>query len=519
MPATRITFRDAKENLRDYFISIENTSSFSLPIFITKSKDSDILKFLKTLLRSIDLSREQYYLSTKDSSNIKIGDLLESKMIIFEKFNDEEYKIVRQIKNFDRAPYIPIVAFVETSDKNNIDKIYDIGVDLVFQKSMFFAKLNPPEPDYDNITYFVQSLNKLLIKSDVLQWFWQLSKDIIKNMNEKYDSGMEVISNKNIKNRINEKIKIAFGHLKKPHTTYDFNYDFTNEEFAYLTYWSCLNEYIEDWIKVKGDAVLLKGDNGIIIARRSQVNEFYYSNFKSVDILSSVDGNIKKYFENIFGEKATIYSFIKSCEDFTGDYFDKKNKYPKLCIPIILLSNGADDPNIRGKFAKINLIRNNLDYAHGDKYLIKSISIKKQRGNGYQVFENLVGMIDMLFLLLNKKWEFIDEQEIKEIIINISRLINVPKKEMDINLMRFLGKIKKVIPDNNYNDIVLFLTVDEVSGSQMEIGFIKGVISSENLRQLNQGDKVEVYARIKSGYNKDGRYYQFIQLEDVIKIS
>jgi len=512
MPATRITFKDAKEHLRDYFIALEKTSSFSLPIFICKSKDSDILKFLKTLLRSIDLSREQYYLSTKDSSNIKIGDLLKSKMIIFEKFGDEEYDIVRQIKDFKIAPFIPIIAFVETSDKNNIDRIYDVGVDLVVQKSMFFSQFESQKPDYNNITYFVQSINKLLIKSDVLQWFWQVSQEIIKNMDAKYNTGIKVILNQNIKSRIIEKLKIAFGHLKKPYTTYDTNYDFTNVEFSFLTYWSCINEILIDWVKEDYYKIELK--NGNIIAKRSITKkDEFSSNFISKKITTSDDAKSlreanQRLADYYLYELKYLLTYEKSSIDYKGD---KVIKQPLFYIPVILLSNNIENITIRAKFYILNQIRNNLAFTHSHS------SKKTIKENSETVLYDNVDMINMLYLLLNREWKSVDSKTIQIVRQNIKRLLVEFDEGRKEKLMRFIGKIKEVNP-NATDDKVLIILSGNNTREITEIRFQKGIISPDVLKSLSPNDNVEVFAKINSG-TIENVYYQFIQLEDVIKIS
>lgn len=536
MPATHITYRDAREDLRFYFLSMEDSSKSSPPIFVSKSADSDLYKLLKTFFKAKDLTKEKYYLTTKDSKNISIDDLLKSKMIIFEKFEAEESKWARNIKEFNSAPYIPIVAFVEYKEKNNIDKIYDMGVDLVLQKTMFFSKKDKSKPDYDNATYFVQSINKLLLKSDILRWFCDVSKTIIKNMDEKYDSGIAVIENPIIKQRINQKLKIAFGHLRKPHTTYDSNYDFTNEEFVFLTYWSCLNEYIEEWLEGEYGAREKKLKNKYPIAKSKVGN--LCSVFKSILIIdktedySKLPEDLKKNYSvsgaiinsdliKLIQKRFSTYGYFLTY-DYNFDKSDGANneryvKQPRLIIPSILLANEISDKDlkIRAKFYLLNQIRNQLAYTHADRRSILKGSLIVSRNN-FQVYVDCVEMINMLYLLMNKEWDFIKDAEINHILSKTTRFINLVKKERSNKIVRFLGEIKKVNP-NNLNDEALILLVKDESNSITEIRFKPGKLKSDVLAEFHDNDKVEVFANIDSGM-VDGKYYQFLKIEDIIKI-
>lgn len=518
---TRVSYKSAKEELKNFLLSskYEAFNLISNPLFINKSPDSDLLKFLRALFNLQDFGAEKFFLENKSSYLTENYDFSKHSFIIIEKFSSSDFKLIEKIKDFNNIPYIPVIIFVESFDKNNIDGIYDAGADFVFEKTMFFSDFNPAKPDYHNITYFIRAIHNILLKSLILKWFWEVSQSIINNLNAYYDSKLKVISNDNIRLRITDKLKIGFGHLRKPYSSYDSNFDMTNEEFAFLTYWSILNEYIEDWIKKyvgknkenhknkENDSKYIELKNGKKFLINSQNNPTLD---KDTFLLKSVLITPEEYpqYKNLIQKRFKYFKFIPTYDITNSVILEQNNKFffekqPRVLIPAILLANNITELDKRIILYNLNQVRNKLPFTHSDS------KAEKIQENFELSYYDCVEMINFLHFLLNPEWKFYPEKNIKN---NIKRLNKLKLLEKGNVLMRFIGKIIEINPED-FTDKALIIETLEDSPKQIRFrqDFKKNILNG-----LKPGDIVEIYATVNSKIGD--MFSQFIYLDDIIKL-
>ena len=178
-----------------------------------------------------------------------IQDYLEYDLVFFDlympyskqspKKKDNSLKIIESLKK--KYPQIPIIVFTASNKSWTLDEVLELGADGMYVKES-------PEyvSDYEytkgNFKNFVQTVSKTLNKYGVLRPYWDGVQYILENIK------IQEQSNTLFKERIEERLKMFYGLLKRGFEQTEFNekqFHFSDNELAFMTLWSVLNEISE----------------------------------------------------------------------------------------------------------------------------------------------------------------------------------------------------------------------------------------------------------------------------------
>ncbi len=267
-------------------------------------------------------------------------------------------KILTQIKN--KFPALPVIIFTASQQAWNLEKLYEIGADAYFIKESP-ENIFSNEIFYDNLRNFIQVIVELTEKGKVLKWFYQNSETIKNKLDEENYST-------NIKERIKQKLDLAFGIIRARRREYDKKFIYSDYQFAFLVYWSMLIEFQSEKIGTyNGEDDNFSFLNGTVFINKNKSNiqrlesgikslkwsqKFKYKNMPNISLSSRlIDiSSDKKYFRNL-----------------------------SIIIPsFILLAYGNSNSDIVNEFIYLNEIRNKLDYTHSDQHIVKKQPIHTQ---------------------------------------------------------------------------------------------------------------------------------------------
>jgi CheY-like chemotaxis protein len=380
------------------FISKYNENGLKI-LFIDDEKDKGWEVILREMFKHGLKSNVDFKaVKTEEEGLIELNKNIWDIVLIDLRLKDEEeyIKIPTDINEFSGGkllikakeinPAIPVIIFTASTRAWNMEKLFEAGADGYYIKES-------PEFGIDNdITLhnwrnFIATLTNCLEKGKYLKWFWNNTQSIIREINK-------TIDNENIRKRIEEKLKIAFGILRMNQTEFDKKYLFTDFELAFLTYWSILNEIVADFYKD------LNNDNWKI--KRSEI--YFLNNGKSniVDNPKNKDGNLLYP-----GKPKIFYSEIPT--DQTNNYtISIKYQIVGIIYLFYKLSNEKSEPIIQN-ILKFNTYRNHLDYEHSDFNTIRNKQIMMDRNRWFEYRKsNCVGIFELIYFLLTG-----DEKELK----------------------------------------------------------------------------------------------------------
>lgn len=305
----------------------------------------------------------------------------------------------------EKNPSVPVMIFTASNKTWIFKKLFDHGADGIYIKESPELDIND---EYSKKSYneLIDDFEKLITKGKELKWYWKNSENI-KKVLEKNRFGGE----SKARQRIEEKLKIAFGFLRSPQTSFDKKFLFTDYELAFLAYWSILNEFIEV-VYVKPDKgnntegekckelKLKKSDVNIIKEGKSNLIRITNSNAseKYLEFFPWLKKNKEKIQMNTY-KKSLIYD---------QDFYQQRDI--SFRIPAYIL-NYFEDQSICDKFNEdftiLNDYRNKLDYTHSNSHSIKYESIYDRNVERAQKFCQLMFTF-IYFLLANDEIDFLN---------------------------------------------------------------------------------------------------------------
>ncbi|MBZ0180297.1 MAG: hypothetical protein K8F36_13470 [Melioribacteraceae bacterium] len=520
-------------------ISGSPTNPLGIHIFSRESSaDTELKKFIKQIFKARIATFKDQDFSQLNAAETNIPD------IIF--FIDPLPKLIKEIESKKKQyPYLPMVLLYHaTSSLSDIDihKLYDVGVDLVF-----FETSDPV-----TLKDFFKNLSLLISKSEVLKTFWDIHTWILQNI-----ESSNGIKNEKIRERIREKLNIAFGHLREPNYTFDSRFDTTNEEFAYLTYFSILNEIFKDWIiieepndkKINLEApeftnaayagkIILRKDVKIIGyvykvegGKYSKNANLLLKPLRPIKFVKTSSNNLnefeidKGFFEMTKRKSPKQIKYIRSyrLDDTLKPEIDSNNQeknciyeipdYISAQIPLILLHNKVNDYEPRILFSMLSEIRNHLEFVHspyGD--LIRKKNISEVR-DPISVIENCVMILNFVYMMTNNNWNFISE-ELEEKLYSAIK-ISYFRTMKGTRKMLVRGCIEKLIT-NDKNQIIMFW-INRIDGkSIVEFKAPLDQKAQQMLFDIKKNDDVTVIFDIIHTQENGVTKSQFLKATEII---
>lgn len=139
---------------------------------------------------------------------------------------------------------IPVIVFTASNKSWNYEDVIENGADGVYIKEApEFA--DKPKDSKENFNSFVKAVSKTLKKYNVLRPYWEKVREIESNfLKEINDNNPE----QQFKARIEERLEMFYGLLKRGFEQREYNekmFHFSDNELAFMTLWSILNEVSE----------------------------------------------------------------------------------------------------------------------------------------------------------------------------------------------------------------------------------------------------------------------------------
>jgi len=173
---------------------------------------------------------------------------------------DYSLQLLENLKVFN--PSIPIIIFTASNKVWNLQKIIELGADGYFVKE---APENANIPGFSkrNFDEFVKTVKNSFEKGQLLKAYW----DAIQKIKGKFLPEIKDSTNLKFKSRIEERLQMFFGLLKRGFEQTEFNkklFFFSDYELAYMTLWSILNEIQEAYYeKIHPNEHLTISHNGV----------------------------------------------------------------------------------------------------------------------------------------------------------------------------------------------------------------------------------------------------------------
>lgn len=520
-------------------ISGSPTNQLRIHIFSRESSaDTELKKFIKQIFKARIATFKDQDFSQLNAAETNIPD------IIF--FIDPLPKLIKEIESKKKQyPYLPMVLLYHaTSSLSDIDihKLYDVGVDLVFFETS----------DPITIGDFFRKLSSLISKSKILYMVWKIHLEIQNSIQSEH-----IIKNKKIRDRIKEKLDIAFGHLREPNYSFDSQFDTTNEEFAYLTYFSMLNEIFRDWILIeKTDDTAVKSkapeftnadstDKNIKLKSGKVIGRVYkdkrgnypkdvnllFTPLRSIKFMKSPKNNSyeleidESYFELTKRKSPKQIKYISSYmldDELTPEIDNNRREkdclyeipqYISAQIPFILLCNEVNDYKPRILLSILSEIRNHLEFIHSpSEKMIKQKNITELR-DPINVIDNCIMILDFIYMMTNSKWEFLSKKlrgELENSIkISYFRIVKGTKE------MLLRGNLEKLIT-NDKNQITMFWIKRMDGKSIVEFKAPSNENAQQSLREIKNKEDVTVVFDIIHTEENGVTKSQFLKATDII---
>ena len=151
------------------------------------------------------------------------------------------FQLLEKLKKFN--PSIPIIIFTASNKVWNLQKLTELGADGYFVKE---APENAEIPDFSkhNFKSFEKTVREAYKKGQLLKAYWNAIQDI----QNSFLPEIQDLPHSKFKSRIEERLKMFFGLLKRGFEQTKFNQEqfyFSDYELAFMTLWSVLNEIQE----------------------------------------------------------------------------------------------------------------------------------------------------------------------------------------------------------------------------------------------------------------------------------
>lgn len=289
------------------------------------------------------------------------------------------YKILKEIKrDYSNINFsTPIILLTASNKIWNIDAFRSYGVDSYFIKEhpdYIFDKETSKQSYYK----FKENFTELLINvGPRRKEIWLLSNEIINKINEHfYFNGSK--KDKNIKNRIIDKLKLGYAYLFKEQTKLEKELLKTsNESLAFIIFFSIIEEIVKGFSDISTwDTVTYDRD----INWKFKNKEYFIEKNKNDLVV-----NISKDNYNNFLKKEKYYQIGSREYDKYSD--GMINLSEQMYSLLAAYSDDSNYKRLSENFRKINRFRNETDYIHSDiKTIFEKELIRKEVDN--KAFEN-----------------------------------------------------------------------------------------------------------------------------------
>lgn len=201
------------------------------------------------------------------------------------------------------------------------------------------------------------------------------------NINEIVDLLTINISNENIKNRIQEKLKIGYGLLFRNLSKFEgSHFIYSNESLAYVVFWSILEEISKDsfddnWIKIGNDeGSMIKNKWKLKKSKLMFIEDLRFENFERTEgiIKVAIDWDGSKYVvrnQNIDNNNSDI-------KFYTG-----KISLSLQVYAIMLLDKKWESMQAKNLFKPLNDYRNEVDFIHSSVSKIFNSHVSNSTNN------------------------------------------------------------------------------------------------------------------------------------------
>ncbi len=250
-------------------------------------------------------------------------------------------------------PTLPVIMFTASTKARIIDKLYEQGADGHFIKHSP-SDSRTPEKVKESVKAFLDTVKNCFEKGAWLQPYWKRIEEIKKNNlikgNERTVNGQST----KFEERMIERLTMFVGLLKKAYEQTDFDrntFFYDQNETAFLTLWSCLNEISEFFFAKEedsGELVWSINNQGIGLVFLHQVGYDSFCKFDiptpalsvrdrvPADITKVVDRKLKVDYHNSLQIQIAflIYKSLAHRNAFDNIYFGGKGKMYDASSPL-----------------------------------------------------------------------------------------------------------------------------------------------------------------------------------------
>lgn len=283
------------------------------------------------------------------------------------------------IKMKERWPWIQVIILTASNKAWNHKLLIEYGADGYFIKEdpeVFF----PLEVTKTQFKDLINQVKRCLADAELFKWFWDRMQELIFSI----EAGS--IIDRNIRERVIDKLKMAFGIIITRKRLYEGQFKFRKWELVFLTLWSILNEFeIDKYKSFDYTTNTLISSNG---KYKLIVNG--YCQFTDEDGVSFRDDFSIRW----PGKK---FSHIKNEAENTRRYISD-NIDSRIKIGAYLLMNGLQ--RYQELHCALRRVRNRLDFTHSDRNVILQKELHKDSMTEFLVTDCvfLVKFLHLLFL-------------------------------------------------------------------------------------------------------------------------
>ncbi|MCA4809610.1 response regulator [Empedobacter stercoris] len=315
-----------------------------LELAVTKERDSI----------EIATKQEEAYLKLTNKYDLIFLDM---------RLSEEDHKVknVEEYSGFKLLKYIkkdftsinfstPIILFTASTKIWNIDKFKEYGVDS------FYIKEHPDhiystEFSKENLKNLQSNFMDLIEIGKYRNEIWSLCYSIIELLNKHNYFNVQDTRSINIKNRIEDKLKLGYGHLFT--STSKVENDvllFDKEALSFIIFWSILEEiskgfteFNATWNAIYERSGSWKFKNKEFFIEYISSEDHCVINYDSYSKKSNQIKEDKKYYNGVINLSEQIYALLYA-------YTDQ-----------------SDFIRLSDKFREINSFRNKVDYIHSSE--------------------------------------------------------------------------------------------------------------------------------------------------------
>ncbi|WP_442588890.1 response regulator [Pedobacter sp. AW31-3R] len=337
--------------------------------------------------------------------------------------------LLRAIK--EKFPHVPVIIFTASEKAVRLNECFSNGADELYIKESpnYYS-----DADYTakNLVSFKRVITGVAKKYKVLKPYWTAIEEILSDANF---GGIENLGQRMFKDRLQERLKMFYGLLKKGYEQYDYDkntFFYSDYELAFITLWSTFNEIQEVAFNKILATYPLKDINGLSYnaPRSGSVVPAGFENWLYVkdnspylEVVVELDPNGAPMHQSVFSYKLCYASkFIKlqtrPSYSFTAPYFsintqntivkDKKHYTQALFCQIAFMIekiNPADKLLYFQNLLALNKVRNGLYLTHGEDigagFYAKT---EENKRNTSQILpdKKIKDLFDIVYLLLTE---------------------------------------------------------------------------------------------------------------------